>query len=406
MHPDKYRWLVAGASIAIEICVGTMYIWSVFKGPLIDLFQWDPVRLSMAFSIMLACFLGLPVVWGRVQDVIGPRWVTTLGGILYFLGLFLASKTTSLTYMYLTYGILGGAGAAACYICPLSACLKWFPDKRGLLSGLIMAGYGMGSMVFSGIAAMLIIRYGILDSFAVLGAIFGVTIIVCAQVLRNPPENYTPEGWTPPAASADGEKTGERKNTGAEFAWYQMLRTPVFWLMVASYFFSANVGMMTVTNLVGIATNHGMAMTAAVMAVSLYSFFNAGGRIVFGIASDRWGRLPMLRIIFALEIVSLLSLFVLSGTIVLVPLCCIGLAWGGVASVYPALTADFFGSRNVAMNFGFALGFLGVGLISSPMIYDFLKRPGSPIDPLIFCAAMVAVGMGILFILRPPAPPK
>ncbi len=396
MHPDKYRWLVAAASILIELSIGSMYIWSVFKGPLLDHFHWDPVALSMTFSILLVAYFSLSVVWGRIQDAVGPRWVATIGGIVYCLSFILASKTTSLPYFYLTFGVVGAIGVAACYVCPLSACLKWFPDKRGLVSGLIVAGYGLGSMAFSGIAAGLIDRFGILDSFVILGAVFGVTIVACAQVLRNPPEGYVPAGWKP--------ASGKLKTSGAEFAWHQMVRSPMFWLMVVAYFFGANVGMMTVTNLVAIATSHGMGMAGAILAVSLFSLCNAAGRIGFGLASDRWGRLPLLKGVYGIEVLALLSLFVISGNATVLPLCCIGLAWGGIASIYPAVTADYFGVRNVGTNYGLVLCILGLGLMTSPTLYDLLKRPSAVMDPLLFCSLLVAAGLGLLFFLHQPKP--
>lgn len=394
MHPDRYRWVMFAACLVVHINIGSIFIWSMFKGPLVELFEWAPVDVSLAFSVMFMFFFTSSVAWGRMQDRTGPRPVAVLCALCYGGAFILASRISSLTQLYLTIGVLGGMGVGSGYVCALSACLKWFPDKRGFVSGLILAGYGSGPVIFSGIADKLIRSCGILDAFMILGCVFGGCILVAAQFLKNPPQGYVPAGWTP---GADRGKT-----PGTEYAGGEMVRTPQFWLIGLSFFLGANTGIMVVSNLVDIALDNGTTLTVALMMVSLFAIGNTCGRIFGGAASDRLGRTVVLRGIFCLQAVSLVSVYVFSGLVVVVPILCLALAWGGVSSTFPALTADYFGSRNLGGNYGLVLLLHGVGIMASPALYDFLNGPSGFMNPLLFCAALAGVGFCIALILRPP----
>lgn len=382
------------ACLVVHINIGSIFIWSLFKGPLVELFAWDPVDVSLTFSIMFGLFFASSVAWGKIQDRIGPRWVAMLCGLCFGLTFILASRISSLPHLYATIGVLGGLGVGSGYVSALSACLKWFPDKRGLVSGLILAGYGSGPVIFSGVADKLIRSCGILDTFMILGWLFGGCILVAAQFLKNPPPGYIPAGWVPGAE--------QQKTSGADYTSGEMVRTPQFWLIGLSFFLGANTGIMVVSNLVDIAVDNGTGMAVAVMMVSLFALGNTCGRIFGGGASDRWGRAVVLRGIFCVQAASLVSVYVLSGVVVTVPLFCISLAWGGISSIFPALTADYFGSRNLGGNYGLVLLLHGVGVMASPILYDFLKGAGG-IHPLLFCASLACVGFCVTFILRPPA---
>lgn len=141
---ETNRWIIVLGALLIQVCLGAVYIWSVFKAPLIKEFGWDAASVSFTFSLTILVFSITTIFAGKLQDAIGPRWVATGGGVLYALGLILASKTTSLGYLYATFAVVGGIGIGAGYVCPLACCVKWFPDKKGLITGLAVAGFGLG----------------------------------------------------------------------------------------------------------------------------------------------------------------------------------------------------------------------------------------------------------------------
>lgn len=196
------RWWIVVAAIFIQICLGALYVWSIFVVPLEQDFGWTRAELSLAFTIASVTFV-LVMIWaGRLQDRIGPRIVCSAGGVLVGLGLILASFTPSLVWLYLTYGLIHGAGIGFCYICPLAAGLKWFPDKRGLVAGLTVGGFGGGTLIFAPLGVHLMgpgMDWS--RTFMIMGVLFLAVIIAMSQLLRNPPAGWKPKGWRPAPAS-------------------------------------------------------------------------------------------------------------------------------------------------------------------------------------------------------------
>jgi len=266
------RWLIVVGALLIQVALGAVYIWSVFKGPLMEMFGWEAAATNLTFSISLMTFAIGTVVFGKLQDKIGPRKVATIGGILLCLGLILASKTTSIGWIYLTFGVIGGAGIGAGYVCPLATCVKWFPDKKGLISGLAVAGFGAGALVFTPVAKNFINNFGVLSTFAYLGIIFGIIVILGAQLLKNPPAGYKPAGWNPPAP-VGGKAVAENYTTG------EMIKTTKFYLIWVSYLFGCAAGLMIIGNALPIAQVQGLSEALAASAIMTVSIFNSLGRL-------------------------------------------------------------------------------------------------------------------------------
>src|SRR6202166_2316214 len=224
-QPGISRWWRVVGGLSMHLALRTLYAWSVFVAPLEQQFGWKRADTSMVFTIAVMVFALSFVVAGRIQDKIGPLYCSLAGGILVSLGFFLCSYTTSLTYLYVCFGVIGGLGNGFGYATPIPVMAKWFPDKRGLAVGLAVGGYGAGSAIFGPLAQLkLIPAYGLPATFRILGAIFLVMTIVGALLLRNPPAGYKPAGWTPAA-------TSKSVATTYEFTWAETLRTPTFYLM-------------------------------------------------------------------------------------------------------------------------------------------------------------------------------
>src|SRR5882762_7236127 len=217
-QPGVNRWWRVVGGLSMNLALGTLYAWSVFVAPLEDRFGWHRADTSMVFMIAVIVFALSFVVAGRIQDKYGPLGCSLAGGILVSLGFYLCSYTTSLNYLYVCFGVIGGLGNGFGYATPIPVMAKWFPDKRGLAVGLAVGGYGAGSAIFGPLAQLkLIPAYGLPATFQILGGIFLVMTMVGAVLLRNPPVGYRPHGWSPAAA----------KNAVArEFTPGEMLRTP------------------------------------------------------------------------------------------------------------------------------------------------------------------------------------
>lgn len=392
----KNRWLVVLGALIIQISLGAVYIYSVFKTPLQQMFGWDKSQVAMPAQIVLISFALAVIFAGRVQDKIGPKWVATVGGLVLGAGLILAGLTQKmgeaggLTWFVATFSVIGGIGIGIAYVCPISACVKWFPDKRGLITGLAVAGFGAGGLVFAPVAKSLIESSNVLNAIMVLGIIFLVAVVVGAQFLSVPPLGWKPEGWQSPTTN------GQRLTT--DYSWGEMLATPQFYILWLTYFAGCTAGLMIIMNASTIwqsfaantaALNGGLDITvfdgiktAGAAAVSTIAIFNAVGRIAWGKVSDSLNsRTKTLVIMFALCATAMLLLnrfttYPLYITFTGV----IGLCFGGYLALYPAITADYYGTKNVGVNYGFMFTAYGAGGLLGPWLQARLVEKASVLN--------------------------
>jgi OFA family oxalate/formate antiporter-like MFS transporter len=361
------RWFIVFGALLIQISLGAIYIYSVFKPGLKSCFpDWSNTDLALP-SMMLLLFFGLgTIVAGRIQDRIGPRYVAMTGAVLLGIGLALASFSTSLFTFTLGFGFIGGIGIGAAYVCPIATCVKWFPDKRGLISGLAVAGFGAGGLVFAPVARILMQAVGVMNTFLFLGCAFFFIIIIGSLFMINPPEGYCPPGWTPPTPA--GKSSGCA--AGVHFTWQEMLRTSQFWLLWLTYFAGCSAGLLIIMNTVNIWQSFSMLnlvsqyptipgniyldmITRGTTAVMTLSVLNALGRIVWGKISDVIGRMNTLSIMFIYVGVIMLSMnWLNSFPLFLFGVASVGFCFGGFLGLYPAVTADFFGTKHLGVNYG------------------------------------------------------
>lgn len=424
------RWLVVVGALLIQISLGAVYIYSVFKPGLKEQFpSWTPTDLALPSQIVLLFFALGVVVFGRIQDKIGPRIIATAGGLMLGAGLMLASQASSLGMFTLCFGVIGGLGIGAAYVCPIATCVKWFPDKRGLITGLAVAGFGAGALVFTPVAKQLIASQGIMATFLYLGLIFLVAVVVGAQLMRNPPAGYAPAGWAPPVASA-----GSLAPAKVDYSWQEMLRTRQFWLLWLTYFAGCTAGLMVIMNVTNIwqsagtlkllagsplsADQFASVAGAAATAVMVVAILNATGRIVWGKVSDNLGRPKTLLVMFVLAGLTMLALNSL-GTypLFLIGVSLIGFCFGGFLALYPAVTADYFGTRNVGANYGFMFMAYGAGGLFGPWLAPKLMKitqqvpiegasavdVGNYLSAFVISGVMCLVAAVLVTVVRPPA---
>ena len=354
------RWRVVVGGVSMNLALGSLYAWSVFVLPLEKEFGWTRSQTSWVYTIAVVVFASTFVLAGRLQDKLGPRPCALAGAILVSLGFFAASFTTSLFFLYLTFGLVVGAGNGFGYATPMPVASKWFPDRRGLVVGLMVGGYGAGSAIIGPIATSLIGSAGWRPTFRILGVAFLVMGLVGAWLLENPPAGYRPEGWTPPAGAA-----ARRDYTTGE-----MLRTPQFYGLWLAYALGTTAGQMTISQLVPFARSAGLGAAVATLALPVTAAGNAGGRILSGWLSDALGRVNTLRLMVLLSAIAMPALFAWRANAVLffVLVACVYWCYGTQLSVFASATADFYGTRNLGLNYGVLFTAWGVAGIFGPMI--------------------------------------
>jgi OFA family oxalate/formate antiporter-like MFS transporter len=385
------RWWRVVGGLSMNLALGTLYGWSVFVAPLESRFGWKRADTSMVFTIAALVLALSFVVAGRIQDKFGPLPCSLAGGILVSLGFYLCSFTTSLSYLYVCFGVIGGLGNGFGYATPIPVMAKWFPDKRGLAVGLAVGGYGAGSAIFGPLAQLkLIPAYGLPATFKILAAIFFVMTMVGAALLRNPPAGYRPDGWSPSAKIATGVR---------EFTPGEMLRTPTFYLMWVGYALGCSAGLMVISQLVPFAKSVGIAAAAlSTMTLVVGALGNASGRILSGWMSDRLGRINVLRTMIAISAVAMPALYAAGGNVALLYSAVFIVYWcyGTQLSVNGAAAADFWGTKNAGINYGILFTAWGVAGIIGPRIGAVLYDRYHDYQAAFYTAAVLA-GVALLF---------
>ncbi|NUN95522.1 MAG: OFA family MFS transporter [Candidatus Omnitrophica bacterium] len=394
------RWTVLVGALLVQVVLGTVYGFSVFVKPLELEFGWERATTQWAFSIALASFALWMIPAGRLQDRIGPRKVAGIGGVLlgvsFLLGSVLLATIREPWALYVTYGLVGGAGIGFAYVCPIAALVKWFPDKKGLITGLAVAGFGAGALFFAGPASELMLppndtgeRMGISQIILIgLGAAKGegfgigwkaffvlhglvslVLVLIGAALLKNPPEGWRPPGWVGPAA---GKAT--RNVTSKE-----MLGTPLAFVLWLTFAFGATSGLMAIgqwTPMMG-AKLAGATFAPEWMGgygrfiepVGILALFNALGRIFWGKISDLIDRPRAMMFMYLLQgMAFMLLVSVESHVAIFLASAWVGLNFGGNFALFPAATADYFGVKSLGMNYGYIFTAYGAAGIIGPVV--------------------------------------
>ncbi len=361
------RWVIAGAAFLVQLALGAVYAWSVFLPKVMTLYSVSKVSANATFSITLVAVGITAGFGGYLNSRFGPRTIATVGGILYGLGIFLASFVSpNITLLYLTYGVISGIGLGLGYIVALAMLIKWFPDRRGFITGLAVAGFGGGAAITGPIASNLLLPSLKLNStFFWLGIVYLVVIVVAAQFFRRAPDGYAPAGWTPSVQQ-------QTIRSVREYTLRESLSTPrwyVLWLILA---LNVTAGAALISVAAPLAHDFtGVALTTASALVVTISIFNGVGRLFWGWVSDFIGRPFTFLSLFVIQIVAF-ALMPLIGqgqfALLFIPASIIGLCYGGGFGTMPAFAADFFGPKNAGTIYGVMLTAWSAGAIVGPIL--------------------------------------
>jgi OFA family oxalate/formate antiporter-like MFS transporter len=370
-NPTRGRWGLVVAAVLVQLALGAVYAWSVFNKPLQEAFGWSKTEAVLPFEVAIGTIFIGSIIGGRIQDRRGPRPVALGGGVLYAAGNMLASLVSSgdeLWLLVLTYGVLGGIGLGAAYITPIAMLSKWFPDRRGLINGIAVAGFGFGAVIVAPVAKSLL--GGTSDKpnvFFPLGLAYLIAVLLGAAFFRNPPPGYQVPGFTPAA-------TGRAVAGTRVYSLREALRTPQWYLLTAILALNVACGIALISQASDAAQSiTGVGSSAAAGLVGVLGLFNGGGRVIWAWFSDRIGRmaafLGMLGLqavcFFILPHATAIGLFAVLAALIY-------LAYGGGFGTMPATAADYFGTPNAGAIYGTMIVAWSIGGVVGPLVTSVL----------------------------------
>ena len=369
-NPTRGRWGLVIAALLLQFSIGAVYAWSVFSKALqkSDAFHLTKVEASLPFEVTIGMIFIGTYLGGRIQDRKGPRVVALTGGVIYGLGVLLASLAhnhSQLPLLIATYGVISGFGLGLAYIVPIAMLQKWFPDRRGLITGLAVGGFGFGAVLTSPIAQRLIDAHKDVPTkaFLPLGLAYLVMSLIGASFFRNPPEGYQVPGWQPATE-------GRVVDSGRDYTQGEALRTPQWYLLAAILTLNTAAGIALISQAAASATDiAGYTKTAAASVVGILAIFNGGGRIFWAAVSDKTGRMVAFAMMLALQGVAFLLLPHAHSTAAFFAIAAIiYLCYGGGFGTMPATAGDFFGVKNAGAIYGAMIIGWSVGGVVGPQI--------------------------------------
>ncbi|MBP2636895.1 MAG: yhjX 1 [Firmicutes bacterium] len=414
------RWLIAIMGTLLQLALGTVYAWSFFQQPIMAANNWTNSQAAWAFSLAIF-FLGLAAAWGGVNlPKFGPRKLAMSGGALFSLGYFIgayALAVKSLLLLYAGYGVIGGIGLGLGYVTPVATAAKWFPDKKGLITGMVVMGFGFGALIMAKVLApgfMAITGGNLVLVFSYVGAVMLIVTLPAGYCLVNPPANYMPKGYIPSAVS-DGAQAFQDNVTAK-----QCILSGKFLMMWTIFFFNIIAGIMFIgfqspllqdllkKTMEPAALNNpqvvaGLAAAGATL-IAVSSIFNGVGRFFWGGLSDKIGRVQTFRLILGTQFVVFGALLFVSDPIIFsILVCYILLCYGGGFGSMPSFILDVFGQKLMPVVYGAILTAWGCGGIVGPQIVAFLKdnfAAEAARYTFVTAAVLLALGLAITFALN------
>lgn len=393
----KNRWFIALSAVFIHLSIGSVYAYSVFKNPLMDQLGWDNKEVTVSFTLAIF-FLGLSAAtFGKFVEKNGPRKSAIVAAILFSCGLLgtgLSVQLESLMGYYLSYGVVGGIGLGVGYISPVSTLVKWFPDRRGLATGMAVMGFGAGSLICSPIAARLIDAFGVSSTFYILGTVYFILMLSGALYIAKPAEGWMPKGMLEKQATSVDKKPAEDL---AQLTAPEALRTGRFWMLWMMMFINISSGIMIISVASPMAQDKvGMTATAAAALVGIMGFFNGAGRIGWASLSDYLGRTNVFTIFFVVQFILFMILPSITNALVfqifiLMIMTCYG---GGFASL-PAYIGDLFGTKQLGAIHGLLLTSWSAAGVVGPMLVASLYDSSKNYDTTFYVFA-VLLGIAVV----------
>ena len=394
MPAESGRWLFVVIGLVMNVCLGAVYAYSIFLGPVKKAFNVSASMANLPFMVFLSFFAILMFFGGRIMEKLGPRKLIITGSIIVGLGWMLSSFAPNIWILTLTYGAIAGSGVGLVYGCPVATAARWFPDKKGLAVGLMLAGFGGSALITGKIASLMIPAVGLPTTFLYFGIVFGIVLVILGLPFRFPVAGWKPAGWTPAAGSM----------AAADFMPADMIKTPTYWGLFFCFMIGSIAGLMAI----GISKPVGSEIikisgeTAATL-VGVFACFNAIGRPLFGFITDkltaRYATMINLAIIL---LVSILMIKAGEGDTNLYVISFVGfwLCLGGWLAIAPAATATFFGMKNYARNYGVVFFAYGLGAIIGGIISGQAKDVFGTYTVAFYPTAVLAVvGLVLAFVL-------
>ena len=398
-------WSVTMAGLGINLALGILYTWSIFKQSIKDSilagdgrFNWDIASLNDPFAVCCLMFTIAMVFAGRIQDKLSPRITAVIGGVLTGVGLIVISQSTSLFFWILGFGVLTGLGLGFGYASATPPAIKWFPaSKTGMIAGTVVAGFGLASVYIAPLSNYLIANYGLSTSMLIFGVAFLGVVCFLAKFLVNPPDGYSPEGAQPASGKPVAAKT-------MDFSPAQMLQTGSFYKLWFMYFVGAGAALIIIGGVAGMAKKS-MGDLAWIV-VALMAVGNAGGRIAAGAVSDKIGRTWTLLIMMIFQAVVIFSLLFIGETqavLLVVAASLIGFNYGTNLSLFPSATKDYYGLKNFGMNYGLVFSAWGIGGFVFPRVSQMIvAQTGSPEAAYIMCVVLLMASSLMALMTKAP----
>lgn len=399
--PSSLRgWTVVLAALSINLVLGSLYAWTTMARALREQWHWSVTDASLPFSVATATFSITMIFAGRAQDIIGPRIVAIAGGVILGLALIGSSFTHTPVPMLLVFGVVGGIGIGLGYSATTPPCIKWFPPARkGLITGLVVSGIGLSAVYISPLTQYLLGFNSISQTFIYLGIGTIIVITVLVPFLINPPADYKPAAVATAGGPAKAAVAPRR-----DIDWQEMLRTPQFYQLWFIMLLSASAGLMMIANVSFIAKEQAGIVKLGYLPVAILAIFNTCGRIVGGFLSDKIGRTRTMCLAFVCQAV---NMFVFSHyttpALLIFGAAFTGVCYGTLFPLMPSAIADFYGVRNLGVNYGLLFTAFGLAGVFGPMlganIHDHYQ---SYTYSYLISAVMLLIGAVLALTVRQP----
>lgn len=390
-NTNKYMPLIAGA--IIQLCIGIIYIWSIFQPAVMEFYSWNSGDASVTFSIMLATFVLGIVIGGRINDKKGPRPVVFLGGLMFVLGIFLSSIVPKdiPQLIYVFYGGMAGFGVGAAYTSTISCAQKWFMDKKGFATGVIVCTFGASTVVFTPVVNALLAAVGVSKTFLILSGIFFAVIMIFGWFVKNPPQQYIDNFHI-----ALPDLSCQR-----QYSPIEMLKTKQYYFIFLSMLLLTPAYFIINPLLKSLGEMRNLTEAAALAGVMVTGIASAAGRLLAPWLSDRIGRRNVLFVLYGITLICVLMLTFAQSYLFIVLIALISFAFGGSAGVFPAITADYYGIKNNGINYGLVMIAFAVSGLLFPAIAKIVTIDGIPTAWTFIVPAVASViGIIVTFALK------